>query len=179
MSFKLPIVTPRIILRRLTIDDLADFQAYRHDAEVARYQGWEQTTDEEARQFLAASATEPILQARQWCQIGIAESESGKLIGDIGIHISDDERDAEIGFSLRRESQGKGLGFAAVMAAVDLIFEHTSVSHITGITDARNEASIKLLKRLGMEHIKTEEAMFRGEPCQEHYFRLERINPAS
>ena len=174
MSKLLPIITSRLILRKPSISDLTDFQAYRLDPEVAQYQGWESTSDGEAREFLAGTAAAKILQPGQWCQIGIADGISNQLIGDIGIHISENEAEAEIGFSLRQQSQGQGLATEAVQAAINLIFQNTPVTHIMGITDARNEPSIRLLERIGMRYHKTEEAIFRGEPCQEKYYSLAR-----
>ena len=41
------------MLRRLTPADLPAFQAYRHDAHVGLYQGWEPQSDLDASQFLA------------------------------------------------------------------------------------------------------------------------------
>jgi len=48
----------------------------------------------------------------------------------------------------------------------------SAVQKIVGITDARNQASIRLLERVGMHKTKSEEAIFRGAPCIEHYFEI-------
>jgi hypothetical protein len=41
-----------IALRRLSVSDLAAFQAYRSDPELGRYQGWSPMSEPEARAFL-------------------------------------------------------------------------------------------------------------------------------
>jgi len=45
--------TPRLILRRFRVSDLASFMAYRNDQEVARYQSWESISHAEATKFIA------------------------------------------------------------------------------------------------------------------------------
>jgi len=156
-----------VVLRRLAVADLAAFQAYRHDAEVGRYQGWSAMTDGEAIAFLAEMNGAVLLPPGAWCQIGIADADGLALIGDIGLRVAADGRQAEIGFSLRRESQGCGLATAAVRAATRMVFEHTTAERVVGITDARNAASIRLLERVGMRRVETAETVFRGEPCVE------------
>lgn len=174
----LPRTTPRLILRRLTCGDLRDFQAYRHDPEVARYQGWVPTDDHVAADFLAEMGGVPLFLPGVWVQLGIADRDSGTLLGDIGICVAMDGQAAEIGFSLSAGAQGRGLGTEAIRETVALLFEHTGVTRIVGITDARNRASIRLLERVGMRRQHTATAQFRGEPCEEHHYALEK-DPAN
>jgi hypothetical protein len=49
------------VLRRLRADDLAEFQAYRRDPELGRYQGWLPVSDEEALAFLREMNAAPLL----------------------------------------------------------------------------------------------------------------------
>ena len=159
-------------LRRLAASDLADFQAYRNDPEVGRWQGWTPKPDEEALAFLNEMAVVPLFQPGQWTQLGIADVLTGQLLGDLGIHVSDDGREAEFGFSLARAAQGRGIASAAVRAAIVQVFQQTAVERIHAQTDARNAACIRLLERLGarlLERINTE---FRGEPCVEFRYEL-------
>jgi aminoglycoside 6'-N-acetyltransferase len=174
----LPIATARTTLRRLCTDDLRDFQAYRTDPAVARYQGWAPMSGAQALAFLARMRRVPLFVPGQWSQIGIVwqeANEPGPLIGDIGVGIDgDDVTCAQIGFSLHVHWQGRGLAAEAVEAACALLFEHAGARRIEGITDARNAASIRLLERLGFVRACTEDAMFRGEPCREHHYLRER-----
>ena len=169
-----PILTPRTRLRRLTPADLPDFQRYRHDTEVGRYQSWLPQSDAEATAFLAASATAEFFEPGVWFQIGMADLETDRLIGDIGICLAVALPEAEIGFTVCRESQGRGLGREAVAAMVAFIFCETCVNRIVANTDARNSASINLLEKLGMQRLHTSEALFRGLPCEEHLYALDR-----
>jgi len=142
----------RIALRRLFEDDLEAFQTYRTDVEVWKYQGWDIMSDGEARAFLTSVSKSPLLEPAEWCQIAIALKENNHLIGDIGIHVSENQEQSEIGFSLNQNWQGKGLASEAVQLAMNFIFENSPVQRIVGITDARNEASIRLLERFAQSN---------------------------
>jgi len=174
VSTRFPIVTDRTVLRRLTSADLTNFQHYRHDEEVGRYQGWLPQTDAEAAALLEKYGLAKFFQPGIWFQVGIADRETDTLIGDIGTCLSASAPEAEIGFSLRRESQGRGLGTEAIGAMIECLFEQTDIRRVVGVTDARNIAATKLLEKLGMQRLKTNKAMFRGLPCEEHVFALDR-----
>jgi aminoglycoside 6'-N-acetyltransferase len=159
-------------LRRLSPGDLADFQAYRRDPEVGRWQGWTPQPDAHALAFLNEMATVPLFQPGEWTQLGIADALTGQLIGDLGIHVSADGREAEFGFSLARSAQGRGIAGAAVRAAVAQVFEHTAVERIHAQTDARNTACIRLLERLGAQLLQRIDTTFRDAPCVELRYQL-------
>jgi len=160
------------MLRRLTSDDLPEFQAYRHDPEVGRYQGWSAMSDEEATAFLIEMNTTPLLNPGSWTQIGIAEPNTRRIIGDIGVFLDQDGRYAEVGFTLARHAQGRGVATAAVREAISLIFAATTVDRVFGITDARNSSSVRLLERVGMQRTEATNAVFRGEQCVEYVYAV-------
>lgn len=162
------------LLRRLSTDDLAAFQAYRHDPELGRYQGWSPMSDTEASAFLTEMHTAPLPNPGSWTQVAIAEPQTQRLIGDIGVFVDHDGRDAEIGFTLARHAHGRGVGTAAVREAIRLIFECSTADRVRGITDARNTASIRLLERVGMRRAETRNTVFRGEPCVEYVYVVAR-----
>lgn len=159
-------------LRRLRVEDLAAFQAYRAIPEVGRFQGWSPLVDSAAMEFLVEMNTAPLFMPGHWVQLGIAEPEADGLIGDIGIYISDDGRTGDVGFTLAPAFQGRGIAAAAVRQALQILFTNTEVEHMRGITDSRNAPSIRLLKRLGFQHRESRTVVFRGEPCGEEILVL-------
>jgi ribosomal-protein-alanine N-acetyltransferase len=158
------------VLRRLAVADLPAFQAYRSDAELGRYQGWRPMQDADAIAFLAEMHAAPFPRRGDWNQIAIARPGDQCLIGDIGICVAEDGQHAEIGFTLARAAQGRGIATSAVREAIALAFSAGGVARVMAVTDARNAASIRLLERLGMLRVDTREAVFRGEPCLEHTY---------
>jgi RimJ/RimL family protein N-acetyltransferase len=162
--------TARLHLRRLRPQDLPAFQAYRGDAEVGRWQGWQPMDDAQALTFLEAMAASPWCQPGAWFQLAVADRASDTLLGDIGIHLALGGRVAEIGFTLARGAQGRGLAQEALTAAIACIFEHTPARRVLAITDIRNTACLRLLPRLGLRPFATLDAVFRNLPCQERHF---------
>jgi aminoglycoside 6'-N-acetyltransferase len=171
---RLPRFAGPIALRRLAPEDLAAFQAYRRDPELRRYQGWSPLPDAEARALLARMHTAGPLQPGVWFQLGIADAQSMQLIGDIGLLLSADGSSAEIGYTLARSAQGRGLATVAVREAVALVFECSAASQVLATSDARNHASIRLLERIGMQRVEERNARFRGEPCMEITYAIAR-----
>jgi aminoglycoside 6'-N-acetyltransferase len=162
-----PIVADIAVLRRLEPNDLAAFQAYRCDPKVGRFQGWSVMSDAKATTFLCGMNACQILRPGTWLQLGIAERLSMRLLGDIGLRLAESQDEAEVGFTLAPQAQGRGIATAAVNAAIGLVFRHTPAKRVLGITDARNIASIRLLARVGMQKLGSTPAVFRGESCIE------------
>ena len=170
----LPVACGRVSLRRLVRADLPTFQAYRQDANVGRYQGWDPLSDHDAAQFIAKMSGVALFPHGEWIQLAIADCRTDGLIGDLGICVARDGQSAEIGFTLASAAQGVGFGAEAVKAAIRLIFEHAPVARILAVTDARNLPAQRLLERVSMRRINTLAAVFKGQPCVEHVYAITR-----
>jgi aminoglycoside 6'-N-acetyltransferase len=173
----LPSSSDRLRLRRLRPDDLRAFQAYRGDPDVGRYQGWEPTPDDQARAFLAEMAVAPFGRPGEWIQIAIADAGTDGLLGDIGLFVMGGGVEAEFGITLAPAAQGRGLAEEAARTLVDALRAHTGVHRLVAITDTRNVASARLLRRLGMTLDAETSTEFRGEPCREWHFTLDLALP--
>ncbi len=128
----------------------------------------------DASAFLAEMNAVPLFRPGHWSQIGIAELQTLALLGDIGLYLAEDGQHAEIGFTLARESQGHGHATAAVREALRLIFILTTVDRVLGIVDTRNEASIRVLERVGMFRQEERSTIFRNESCTEYVYSVTR-----
>ena len=179
MTDPLPCSGARIVLRRLRPDDLAAFQAYRNDEAVGLYQGWARQTDAEASAFIEAMSGAVLYPRGEWVQLAVADRKTDELLGDIGICLAEDGGSAELGFTISPRFQGRGLGSEALRTAIDLVFERSPAGEVVCITDARNNACIRLLERAGMQRSATADAVFRGEPCIEHTYKTPRPCPAT
>jgi ribosomal-protein-alanine N-acetyltransferase len=165
----------RVVLRRLGPEDAAAFTAYRGDPEVARFQGWDAMDAEEAKGFLAHLSEVPVLQAGKWSQLGLALPATNRLIGDIGVHMSEDRRDAELGITLAAGAQGKSLGLAAVTLVCDWLFDQVPIERIAAITHAENVWALALLARTPFVHTHDTNDVMDGVPVPERWFELRRI----
>ena len=143
--------TPRLRLRHFRDADLALFMAYRNDPEVARYQGWEGISEPEARAFLQEQKEIQPGVPGQWFQIAIELKETGVLVGDCALKIEEhDERQAEIGYTLSRAYQGRGIASEAVSCVLEYAFVTLGLHRVIAITACENVASVALLERLGL-----------------------------
>lgn len=171
---RLPHSAQRVRLRRLRPSDFRAFHAYRSDPDVARYQGWEVMSEDEAMTFLRENGRDARLEPGEWAQLGIASLDDDRLLGDFGVWLAPDARWAEFGISLHPEAQGLGLAREATAALIGLLFAHTPAQSVTAGVDPRNTACIRLLQGVGMRLVTTVDAEYKGEPCSEHIFVLER-----
>ena len=116
--------TPRLRLRHFTDADLALFMAYRNDPEVARYQGWEGISEPEARVFLQDAKGEPTRCA--WplgFKSPLNSRKRGCLLAIVLLKIEEhDQRQAEIGYTLSRGYQGRGIASEAVSRVLEYAF---------------------------------------------------------
>jgi len=88
---------------------------------------------------------------------------AGSVLGDVGWHFmqwgpNSASRNPMIGIWLRPEARGRGIGTAAQIAVVDLLFRHTSVNRIEAHTDVENGAEQRALEKAGF----TAEGVVRG-----------------
>lgn len=174
MIDRLPYRASRVVLRTLRTDDLDAFLAFRSRADVARYQGWTPMSREDALAFLRMEGTDAPLVPGAWRQIGIAGVTDDVLVGDLGVHPSDDGTTVEIGISMHPDHQGLGLGSEATRTLVELLFAHTPARRVVALTDARNEGAIRSLRKVGMRRISSRSAEFKGERCVEYEFAIDR-----
>jgi RimJ/RimL family protein N-acetyltransferase len=144
-----PLITERLILRRLGDADAGDFYAYRRLAGVCRYQTFKPMRIQDAHAFIAALAPDPGVPGT-WFQLAVCLKESGALIGDIGMHFMDGVA-AEIGFTLDPRFQKKGYGSEAAEAAILYLFEEYGAKRVFAVVDRANEASMRLVGKLGMK----------------------------
>jgi RimJ/RimL family protein N-acetyltransferase len=169
--FALPIKTTRLVLRRFSVEDLGAFQAYRSDPDLARYQGWQPTSDEQARVFLAEQSKQELGSAGQWLQVAVTLRDAGEVIGDLGLCMLDEGKgEVTLGFTMVRSAQRHGYATEAVTAVLDALLGGGRARSLVAVTDVRNAAAEALLRRVGFGYESTNDAIFRGEACQEHTF---------
>jgi RimJ/RimL family protein N-acetyltransferase len=144
--------TARLVLRPMRADDLAAFVAYRRDPAVARYQSWDVSFDRaEAERFLAGQRRTAFGTPGEWVQLAIAGRDGGPLLGDCACCVSAEQpRTAEVGVTLARASQGRGVAAEALAALLGSLFAAHGMHRVLAQADDRNVAAHRLLERLGL-----------------------------
>lgn len=145
------LVTARLRLDALRPDDAAALFAYRSDPAVSRFQGWCPANLEQASDFIERQMAVAPGVPDSWTQRAIRLRESGRLIGDLGVHWPEQAEDSvEFGVSIAPEQQGHGYAGEAVRAVFGLLFGQYDRHRIHASVDPRNLASMALLRSLGM-----------------------------
>jgi RimJ/RimL family protein N-acetyltransferase len=134
------LLTPRLRLRRATPADLEAFH--------------EILSDPVAMRFWSSPPHRDLDVTREWLDGMLADGpplsedfvieREGRLIGKAGCW-----RLPEIGYILHPAYWGQGLAAEACRAAIDHIFATYDLDAITADVDPRNQASLRLLARLG------------------------------
>lgn len=83
---KLPLTTPRLLLRRFRTEDLPSFSHYRNLPEVARFQSWTHYGMTEATAFYEQQRSQAFAEDESWFQLAVEIRANGALAGDVGIH---------------------------------------------------------------------------------------------
>lgn len=135
------IETERLILRPYREEDLQDLYEYLSDEEVVRFEPYLPMDISGVRENLAwrISTNE---------MIAVEIKESGKLIGNVYLGQHDFDT-FEIGYVLNRCFWGHGYATEACSAVIERAFSE-GAHRIFAEVDPENEASWRLLERLGM-----------------------------
>lgn len=149
---KLPTLTSsRLQLRWLDEHDVADLFAIFSDPQVMRYWSSAPWTDEAAGAELVESVRSHFA-AGSLYQWGIAHRSDDAIIGTCTLaNVDAQNRRAEIGFILRHDHWGQGYMFEALCTLLRFAFGQLALHRMEADVDPRNEASIRLLERLGFQ----------------------------
>jgi len=144
------IKTERLLIRNLKSTDLKDFHSYRSNPEITKYQGFDVMDIQQAEDFIKEQIDKKFGKAGEWVQYGIENRSTGKIIGDCAIKLGqNDVRIAEIGITISCLFQRKGYAKEVLSGILTFLFNEKEIHRVVEIVDARNIASINLLKSTG------------------------------
>ncbi|RKD90480.1 GNAT family N-acetyltransferase [Mangrovibacterium diazotrophicum] len=152
--------TERTRLRELTSDDADDFYALNLNPEVIRYTGDQPFSNpEEARKFLLAYDQ---YQKHGTGRLAVIEKESQRFIGWCGLKYTPELQEFDLGFRFFRQYWNRGFATETAMACLDFGFNQLNLDAIVGRAMHANQASIRVLQKIGMSFVK--EAEFELHP---------------
>jgi RimJ/RimL family protein N-acetyltransferase len=143
--------TDRLLLRRFSEDDAPFVLTLVNEASFLRYIGDKKVrTLDHARQYILNG---PVASYQQndfgLCLVELKESHTP--IGMCGLLKREELPDPDIGFAFLPAFWGKAFAFEAAGAVLKDARERLGLERILAITSLDNEASIKLLQRLGFK----------------------------
>jgi RimJ/RimL family protein N-acetyltransferase len=161
--------TPRLILRRWREDDLAPLAEIYGDPEVMRFIGdgsvrtWEQTS------------AGLVLMERDWEERGfgmfaVEVRDTGELAGWVGLAVPNFLPEVlpavEIGWRLGRPFWGKGIATEGARAVLGFGFLDCGLDRIVSIRHVDNQASARVMDKLGMRFDRRTVVPSHGQPVE-------------
>lgn len=171
-----PLNTQRLAMRPFTRGDVDGVYAYRKLEEVARYLFDVPLSREECALAIQQRIGQVALEVEgDKIILAVELRETGQLIGEVSlIWRSVDARQGEVGWIFDPAFHGKGYATEAANAMLDLAFGPADIHRVAARCDVRNEASWRLMERLGMRreaHFR-EHAIFKSEWDEEFIYAL-------
>jgi RimJ/RimL family protein N-acetyltransferase len=171
-----PIRTERLALRPFTRGDVDAVYAYRRREDVARYLFDVPLSREECALAVQQRISQVALEAEgDKIILAVELTENNALIGEVSlIWRSVDARQGEVGWIFDPHYHGHGYATEAANAILDLAFGPGDIHRVAARCDVRNEASWRLMERLGMRreaHFR-EHALFKSQWDEEFIYAL-------
>ncbi len=142
--------TERLTLRDWKRSDWKDAHEYASDPDVSKYMLWGPNSESETKNFIDMAMELAYVKPRRSYELAIVFKEIDKLIGGCGIQISQNGLSAMIGYTLRRDQWGKGIGTEAAKRLLFFGFEEMGLHRIYATCDVDNYGSRHILEKCGM-----------------------------
>ena len=143
--------TERLILRRLDVGDAGFILTLLNEPSFLRFIGDKKVrTVQDAEQYILNG---PVASYERHgfglCRVELKETHTP--IGMCGLLKRDELPDPDIGFAFLPDFWNKGFAFESAAAVMKDAHERLNLERVLAITNQDNEASIKLLQKLGLQ----------------------------
>ncbi len=154
--------TDRLLLRRVTVDDVDELLEIHADPDIVRFMGvWDRPR---AMEWL--TEVDENWDERGYGRVAITDRASGRLLGRTGLMYLSQFAETELGWTLRREAWGHGYATEAARACAHWAFGHLEISYLTSLIEPGNERSMRVAGRLGMTALRND--VFHDRPMVVH-----------
>ena len=153
---KLPIITERLILRKLTRDDVDNIFLLDSNPDVMKYVGVPAVSNKAESEKMIDNILNQY-QKNGTGRLAVIEKESNQFIGWSGIKLLTDEVNGfknvyELGYRFLPEFWGKGYATESAKASLDLGFNQLNADKIYAYADVENQSSNHILTKIGFEN---------------------------
>ncbi|MBS4174668.1 GNAT family protein [Bacillus sp. FJAT-49736] len=162
----LPVLeTDRLLLRKVTLDDVEDIYTYGSNEEVTKYVTWDtHRTLSDAREFVEFVLNQ--YESKKVSPWGIEYKENGRLIGTIDfVSWQPKHHTAEIGYVVSQEYWGQGIATEAAKKVIEFGFKEMDLVRIQARCFVENIGSSRVMEKAGMfyEGILRKSAFIKGK----------------
>nr|WP_154896490.1 GNAT family protein [Paenibacillus xylanexedens] len=151
--------TERLILREIGLDDWESIHTYTISPEVTQYTAWGPNTEQDTTAYIEQVLQSQQEQPRSQFDLAVCLKTDGTLVGSVGIYT--EGTNAEMGYVMNPQYQGRGYAAEASQALLGLGFNTLGVHRIYAKCRPNNKASERVMQKIGMKY----EGMMR-----EHWF---------
>ena len=141
-----PITTERLVIRPVEKDDCEAIYRYAGDSSIDMMMFLPKTY-EETKKFVDFAVSEWEKEEPEDMEYVVLLN--GEVIGGVNLEYEGDGI-YEIGWTIRKDMRGNGYATEAAKALMDYAFEELNAIRVQAHCDSRNQASEKLMKKLGM-----------------------------
>jgi ribosomal-protein-alanine N-acetyltransferase len=170
------ILTERLVLRPIDLEDSFYIYEYAKDKEVSLYTLWEPHTsvmdsEEFIKEYVFKMYKDNTPEPLAIC----FKDEPKHIIGTVGCFwVSLSSHVMELAYALKKEHWNKGITTEASFAIMKYCFENFEVNRIQCRCKVENQASKKVMEKLGMQYegIHRKEIYHRDQHWDMYYFSL-------
>ncbi len=146
--------TPRLILRKVTPEDLDNIFEYCKNPNVARYVTWDAHQSlEDTKKFINYALDSYKVGAPEPMAIILKDDPKQRMIGSVGlIPASPKNRTFELGYVIAEEYWGKGIVAEAAKPLINFGFKHFAMQRLQCRCDILNPQSSRVMEKLGMQY---------------------------
>ena len=139
------ITTARLRIRPLNIMDVPSLKEWMPDRSIYTYWGKGPGKTDKDPSLLFEKPARPC----KSFHLGIEETSSSKVIGDLWVYLIENDRMASVAIRIAPRSQSKGYGSEALSAMTRFCFECTELQRLQAQVDVRNIPSQRMLEKCG------------------------------
>ncbi len=148
-ELRLPIATPRLSLREFSQPDFDGILAYSSDPRVTRYLFFDPRDAEATAEYLDALLESQREVPRTRFELAVEECASARLIGACDLTMIESGV-FDLGYMLDAAHWGKGYATEIAFALAQAAFRDLRARRVMSTVDVRNQASIRVLEKIGM-----------------------------
>lgn len=143
--------TPRLVARRITLEDVPAMLAVYGDREAMRYVGDGEPLDEAGCRGWV-EVTDRNFERRGYGMVAFVERATGQAVGFGGVVHPGDQPEVEVKYAFRRDRWGEGFATEAVVELMRHAERVWDVRRVIATVDPANRASQGVLAKVGFVH---------------------------
>ena len=147
--------TDRLLLRKVTIDDVAEALKMSLDHKVLKYIPFEEEPTWESVKRLITENTLKDYEKHRFGRLAIILKSNMEYIGFTGLKFMEDWGEVDVGYRIKSEYWGLGLTTEATIPCMEWGLKKKGFNRIVAAALPNNKASVRIMEKLGMHFEKT------------------------